>query len=92
MYYLRIVEFLELRNEVINLINCEDIFFYSFVQHLYPELPAVYLPIQKGFTSAITKKEQSKSKTKYSFYIRRNCITDISRYFGYNPLRYYSKL
>lgn len=78
-----------MRNQVIDVKNCDDIFFYAFVEHFYPELPAVYVPAKKGYRNTDPKIGQSKTKNVYKK--RSKCITDISEYFGYNPLRYYTK-
>jgi len=89
LYYLKLDELISIRKFVLDVKNCDDIFFYAFLQHFYPELPAVYIKGQKDYLN--TDPPIGQSKVKNVYIIRSNCISDISSVLGYNPLRYYSK-
>jgi hypothetical protein len=52
-------------------------------------LPAAYVAGQKEYKNTDPKVGQS--KVKHVFQTRSKCITDISKAFGYNPLRYFGK-
>lgn len=74
---------------VLDVKNCDDIFFWAIVQHFYPELPAVYVRGMKNYKNTDPKIGQSKTKNVYG--IRSQCIEDISKALGYNSLRHYHK-
>lgn len=78
-----------MRDIVLDVKNCDDIFFWAIVQHYYPELPAVYMKGQKNYKNTDPKIGQSKVKDVYV--IRNKCISNISHALGYNSLRFYSK-
>jgi len=69
--------------------NCDDIVFYAFVQHYYPELAAIYVKPEGSYKNTDPKIGQSKGVNKYP--IRHKCINIISQYLGYNPLRIFKK-
>jgi hypothetical protein len=86
---LKLEELLFLRKIVLDVKNCDDIFFWAVVQHFYPEIPAVYVRAQKSYKNTDPKVGQSKVKDVYT--IRTNCINNISNALGYNSLRLFSK-
>jgi hypothetical protein len=90
IYYLALPEFADLRRQVREVRNCDDLFFAAIAQHLYPELPPIYSPpADKTYRNTDPKVGQSKVKNVYA--LRDNCLNHISEVLGYNSLRYFSK-
>lgn len=90
IYYLSLPEFAQMRSQVREVKNCDDLFFAAISQHLYPELPPIYTPpADKTYKNTDPKVGQSKVKNVYA--IRDKCLNDISEVLGYNSLRYFSK-
>ena len=69
--------------------NCDDIFFWAIVQHFYPELPGVYVKGIGQYKNTDPKVGQSKVSNVYQ--IRNNCLNNISQALGYNSLRHFHK-
>ena len=89
LYYLKLDELKYLHDIVLDVKNCDDIFFWAIVQHFYPELPAVYVKGQKNYKNTDPKVGQSKTKNVYV--VRNKCINNISDALGYNSLRHFHK-